>query len=814
MHCASCVQAVERVLSEVDGVETVQVNLLAERAVVVADEAVAEADLLRAVERAGFGARAEAQVAGASSGGPLRLPVLGMSCASCSAAVERALLAVAGVGSVVVSLSAEEALVTFDRPVGRGALVAAVRAAGFDVPEARKKVDPIERDRVRLLDARHRAVLAWALAIPVIGWMIPEMFFGRIWPSPTVFHWGMVLLAAPALFVAGGATLRAGLRAALGRAPTMDTLIALGTLASFGTGVAAAVTTTVGSASILNYAGVSAMIMAFHLTGRLIETMAKGRASQAIKRLLTLAAKAARVERDGVEIEVPIDQLQIGEVMVVRPGEKIPTDGVVVGGESHVDESIVTGESMPASRRVGDRVIGATINGAGFLKVRATGVGEETFLASVVRMVEEAQMTKVPVQALADRVTRVFVPSVLGLALATLALWLVAPGAMARIASAASGLLPWVDASLSPVSLALFAAIAVLVIACPCALGLATPTALMVGTGLGAVRGILVRSGEAIQVLKGVTTIVFDKTGTLTEGRPSLVDVIPVVGSEDDLLRLAAGVEAGSEHPIGRAIVAAAKDRGLDSIPVEGFRAHAGDGVSAASAGVPIHIGKLPWLERLGISGEAVRVRAEDLANAAKTVVGVADGSRGLLGLLAVADRVKVGAAEAIDELRTLGLDVVLLTGDNAPTAEAVGRSVGISRILAQVAPGEKLDAIRGLQADGEVVAMVGDGINDAPALQGADVGVAIGTGTDIAIETAGVTLASGELAAVVRAVRLARATFRIIRQNLFWAFFYNLFAIPLAILGLLHPLVAEAAMALSSVTVVGNANRLRRARL
>ena len=644
--------------------------------------------------------------------------------------------------------------------------------------------------------------------------MIPEMAFGVMWPAPLVFHLGMVALAAPVLFLAGRATLRSGLRAAIGLAPTMDTLIALGTLASFVTGLIAVAAAATGGSPILNYAGVSAMIMAFHLTGRLIETLAKGRASQAIKRLLTLGAKTARVLRDDAEVEVPIEGLAIGDLMIVRPGERIPTDGIVVAGESHVDESIVTGESMPVSRGEGDRVIGATINGQGLLRVRATGVGEETFLSSVIRMVEEAQGTKVPIQALADRVTGVFVPAVLGLALLTLLLWLVAPGALGSIVKGASGILPWVNASLSPVSLALFAAIAVLVIACPCALGLATPTALMVGTGLGAEHGVLVRSGGAIQALRGVRTIVFDKTGTITEGKPGVTDVVPDRGDDDEILRFAGAVEVGSEHPIGRAIVEASRARGISLADVEGFRAEAGKGVLGQIDGTSVQVGSRDWLEASGYSLDTVSEIMTRLEGEAKTVVGVAMEGRGLIGLLAVADRVKAGAREAIDELRELGLEPILLTGDNERTARAVGRAVGIDQVIAEGLPGDKLRAIQELQDRGDVVAMVGDGVNDAPALEAAGVGIAIGTGTDIAIEAADVTLASGELSAVVRAVRLSRATFRVIRQNLFWAFFYNLFAIPLAVLGLLHPLIAEAAMALSSVTVVGNANRLRRARI
>jgi len=740
------------------------------------------------------------------------LAIDGMHCASCAQAVERALLSVPGVASAQVSAATDDAVVELTEPVDGGRLAAAVRAAGYDVVDAQEPVDVFERDRVRLAAARRRALIAWAAAVPVVGWMIPEMVFGLMWPSPLVFHAVMVALAAAAVVVAGGATLRDGFRSAVRLAPTMDTLIALGTSASFVTGLAAVAAELAGATPILDYAGVAAMIMAFHLTGRWIETAAKGRASRAIKRLMTLGARTARIEHGDDEVEVPIERVRVGDLMIVRPGEKVPTDGIVVTGASHVDESLVTGESMPVSRGPDDRVIGATINGNGRLVVRATGVGAETFLASVIRMVEEAQATKVPIQALADRVTRFFVPGVLGLALLTLVLWLAAPGALGSVVRAAAGILPWVNPGLAPVSLALFAAIAVLVIACPCALGLATPTALMVGTGLGAEKGVLVRSGEAIQILGRVRSVAFDKTGTITEGRPAVTDVIGVDRAEDAVLRLAGSVEAGSEHPIGQAIVDEARKRGLPFAPIDRFRAEPGKGVEAQLDGEIVRVGSRAWLEAAGGSFDAIRETSDRWEAEAKTVVGVAAETRGLIGALAIADRVKPGAREAIDELRGLGLRPILLTGDNQPTALAVARAVGIERVVAEVLPGEKLDVIRDLQAGGESVAMVGDGINDAPALEAADVGIAIGTGTDAAIESAGVTLASGDLAGVVRAVRLSRATFRIIRQNLFWAFFYNLIAVPLAVLGLLHPLVAEAAMALSSVTVVGNANRLRRA--
>lgn len=817
MTCAGCVQAVEQALSRVRGVKTVSVNLLTEQARVKHTGLVSPEALVAAVEAAGY----KAALIASSPERRIKLGIEGMTCASCVHTVEKALASVPGVEEVVVNLATEEATLTTASDLPTSILQAAVERVGYRVGEVRAseegqgrtkpREDVVARDLRRLAEVKHRMILAWIFVAPILAWMVPEMIFGIVWPNRLVFDIGIILLAAPALLLAGRPTLRAGVKAAVNLSPTMDTLITLGTGVSFATGLVAIAAELGAAPRLLNYAGVSAMIMAFHLTGRYIETVAKGRASQAIKRLLTLGAKTARLLRDGREVEVPIESVSVDDLMIIRPGEKIPTDGVIEEGSSHIDESIVTGESMPVRRGPGDRVVGATVNGAGLLRVRATGVGEETFLAQVIRMVEEAQGSKVPIQAFADRVTAVFVPIVLGVALLTLIGWIAFPAALSAIGQAVSGILPWVNPSLSPISLALFAAVAVLVIACPCALGLATPTALMVGSGIGAQNGILIRTGEAIQTMQQVTTIVFDKTGTITQGVPGVTDLVVYDGTKENLLRLAASVEAGSEHPIGRAIVREAESRGVDLQPVAGFTAVAGKGVRGRVNGEEVLIGTPDLLAEEDLTVDEVQGDLARLENEAKTVVAVGIAGRGLLGVIAVADRVKAGAAVAIAALRDLGLTSVILTGDNETTARAIARSVGIERVIAQRLPGEKVVAIEQLQAEGEIVAMVGDGINDAPALKAANVGIALGTGTDVAIEAADITLASGDLTAAVKAVKLSRATFRVIRQNLFWAFFYNVVAIPIAMLGLLHPLIAEAAMAFSSINVVTNANRLRR---
>jgi Cu+-exporting ATPase len=638
--------------------------------------------------------------------------------------------------------------------------------------------------------------------------MLVEMIGGVAWPSKTVFDLGMIALAAPVLFGPGWPTLRSAFKAIRHGSANMDVLIAMGTLISLATGPATIFF------AVANYSGVAGMIMAFHLTGRFVEARAKGRASQAIKRLLELGAKTAHVLVDGEEREVPIDQVRVGDIMVVRPGEKIPTDGEVVEGESAIDESMATGESMPINKRPGDAVIGATVNQEGLLKVKATQVGRDTFLSQVIKMVEECQGSKVPIQEFADKVTAYFVPIVLGVAVATLVAWLAFPGFFQPVLSWASTFIPWVNPGVGTVTLAIVAAVAVLVIACPCALGLATPTALMVGSGIGAQNGVLIRRGEGIQTLKEVHTIVFDKTGTITKGKPEVTDLVPADGWDvARLLGTIATAESGSEHPLGRAFVERAKADGIKLENISDFTALRGRGVVARLEGREVLVGSRKLMSESGIEPAPWEAEMQRLEGEAKTAMLVAV-DRQIAGVAAVADTLKDDSVAAIRELERMGVETAILSGDNQRTVEAIAREVGISRVLAEVLPDGKVDEIKRLQEEVGTVAMVGDGINDAPALTQANVGIAIGTGTDIAIEASDVTLVRGDLSSVVTAIKLSRATFRKIRQNLFWAYFYNTVAIPLAILGLLHPVIAEAAMAISSISVVTNANLLRRARI
>jgi Cu+-exporting ATPase len=808
MTCASCSAHVEEALKEIEGVSEANVNLATERARVSFNpERTRVGEMVTAVRDAGYDVGTDKDI----------LPIVGMTCASCSQHVEEALRKLDGVLQVNVNLATERATVEYiPGLVGMDDFRRAVSDAGYEVgalPEEGVPKEEVDEAQVKMQVARFRMLVAWAFTIPISIWMLPEMIWGIVWPNEMVMHLGMILLALPVLATVGRRTYVSGIRALRHGYANMDTLITLGTGVSFLTGPLSFLIH-----GIANYAGVSAMIMAFHLTGRYVEESAKGRASQAIRKLLELGAKTARILMDGAEVEVPIEKVALGDVMVIRPGEKIPTDGSIVEGESAVDESMATGESMPVNKHPGDEVIGATVNQEGLLKVKATRIGKDTFLAQVIKLVDEAQGSKVPIQAFADKVTSIFVPVVMGIAALTLLAWILLPGTMKSLLHAGA-FLPWVNAHLPTLTLAIVSVVSVLVIACPCALGLATPTALMVGSGMGAENGILIRSGEAIQTLKDVKVIAFDKTGTITKGKPEVTDVIAASDgpTEGDLLRLAASVERGSEHPLGRAVVDRATAEGLALAEPQEFQAVRGKGVVARVDGVRALVGSRRMMEDEGLDISSLLPQVDKLEEAAKTVMFAAtekDGHWVPAGVIAVADTLKDDSIAAIRALHDMGLQTAMITGDNRRTAEAIARQVGIDHVLAEVLPDGKVAEVRKLQERFGLVAMVGDGINDAPALKQANVGIAIGTGTDIAIEASDVTLVRGNLSGVVSAVKLSLATFRKIRQNLFWAFFYNVVMIPLAVMGWMHPVLAEIAMATSSITVVTNANLLRRTRL
>jgi P-type Cu+ transporter len=683
----------------------------------------------------------------------LRLDLEGMTCAACAARIEKKLNKLDGVDATV-NFATEQATVHTDAPVSVGTLVAAVEAAGYGAREVAPAHGHAHDEPVRALE--RRLVLALALTVPLaVLAMVPALQFDG-------WEWLAFALATPVVLVSGIGFHRAAARGALHGAATMDTLISIGTLAAW----LWSTVVLVAGLDADTYFEVAAVITTLILLGRYLEAHAKRRSREAVTKLLELGAKEARLVRDGAEVLVPAADVRVGDVFIVRPGEKVATDGVVVEGESAVDQSLLTGESVPAEVAPGDGVAGATINTHGRLVVRATKVGADTALAQIARLVEAAQSGKAPIQRLADRVSAVFVPVVLGISLATLAGWLAAG------ASASS---------------AFTAAVAVLIIACPCALGLATPTALLVGTGRGAQLGVLIKGPEVLELTRRIDTVVLDKTGTVTEGRMELAEVTPLDGiNRGEILRLAGAVEAASEHPIAQAIVRAARDE-VGALPsVEQFRNQPGVGVTGVVDGHAVAVGRRDG--RIDVTWDG----------AARAT-------------LSVRDTVKPTSAAAVAELKELGLTPVLLTGDSRATAERVAFEVGIDTVVADVYPDEKIAEIRRLQDEGHVVAMVGDGINDAPALAEADLGLALGTGTDVAIEASDMTLVSGDLRAAADAIRLARRTLATIKGNLFWAFAYNVAAIPLAVAGLLNPIIAAAAMAASSLFVVTNSLRLRR---
>lgn len=730
----------------------------------------------------------------------------GMHCAGCALTIEKSLAQLPGVKLAQVNFAAEEAIVEFDpKQVTSAALERVITAIGYTV--RRTEADAQKQIERELHQAKLRMFWSWMLVVPPMLIMVLHL--------AGVFHLPMKLMTlielvfgGAVLFGPGWHTLKTAFGAIRNRSATMDVLIALGTVSALVSGVAVLL-----GLAVENLGRVAGMLLAIYLTGRYLEARAKGRAAQAIRKLLALGVRTARIVVDGRETEVPVGRLKPGDVMLIRPGEKIPTDGKIIEGETTVDESMATGESSPVERKPGDEIIGATINQTGFIKAVVTRVGKDTFLAQMIRLVEQAQSKKIPIQAFADRVTARFVPVILVLALITALTWLVFAPGLKPVLVWANRFLPWVNPTLSAISLALFAAIAVLVIACPCALALATPTALMVATGRAAEKGLIFRSGEALQTLRAVRAIVFDKTGTITRGKPELTDIIPLPGiAPEQLLGLATGLEQGSEHPVARAIITAAGRLGIKPPPATAITAIPGKGISGRINGEKVLLGKGELLSENGIDITPLNPAADELQKKARTVLYLGTENRPL-GLLGIADTPKPDSASAIAALKKLGITSVMITGDNPQTAAAVAQEVGIERFIAGILPEGKQQAIANLKKEFGTVAMVGDGINDAPALKTADVGIAIGTGTDVAIAASDVTLVRGDISGVVTAVRLARATFTKIKQNLFWALFYNALAIPLAMLGLLHPLIAETAMALSSINVVTNSLRLRRSR-
>ncbi|MBN1445440.1 MAG: copper-translocating P-type ATPase [Candidatus Omnitrophica bacterium] len=729
--------------------------------------------------------------------------VEGMHCAACAKSIEKSVKKLSGVRSAYVNFAAKKLYIEGEG-VDEADILKAVSSAGDYIARPAGAGAAEDVEIAEMESARRKALYSWIFALPVGVLMVFHMFSHVSAAAEFILDLFFILAAIPVLFVFGRKTYVSALKSARTRSFNMDFLIFMGTIIAFITGPLKYIL------PVENYSAIAAMIMAFHLTGRYVEAGARGRAGIAIKKLLTLEAKEAVVIEDGIEKKIPADTLKAGNTMLIKPGEKIPADGIVIKGESAVDESMVSGESMPVEKKEGDKVIGATVNQDGVLYVKALKVGKDTFLSGIIRLVEEAQGSRVPIQQFADRVTGVFVPAVLIIAAATFLVWIIFPGFMSGI-KPAFAFLPVSSSGAGTLTPALFAAIAVLVIACPCALGLATPTVLMVASGIGAEKGIFIRRGEAIQTMKDVSIAAFDKTGTITKGAPELTDVIPA-GAETDrkeLLKVAVSMESVSEHPVARAVVSAGKKENIESYEIEEFQIIRGKGIRASINGKKFIIGSGRLMAEEGIDLKAAEASMAEMEGQGKTVMCVAAG-QSIIGVIAVADTLKPGAKETISRLNNFGFRTVMLTGDNGRTASAVAGQAGILEVRADILPDDKMAAIRELQKEGKVV-FAGDGINDAPALKQADVGIAIGTGTDIAIEAGDIILARGDLDGVVSSILLSRETFKKIRQNLFWAFFYNVVAIPLAVMGVMHPVVAEIAMATSSVSVVTNAALLRR---
>jgi Cu+-exporting ATPase len=827
MTCASCSAIIEKVLGKTPGIAKATVNLALERLSVTYDPAVIDpAGIVATVEGIGYGAAPLNEAPALSAQGHVVLAITGMTCASCSAVIEKTLGKLHGVDAAVVNLAMETATVDFDPTVvGPDEIIGAVTGVGYGVTLKVETIGVAESGGDAQREAQHAFqrhqqrlfVFSLIFAIPafLISMVPPFMTavpaglaallantFGGMWDAMMVQKYLAFALVTPVQFYVGWQFYRGAWHALKRRTGNMDLLIAIGTSAAYFYSVAATFIPALQGEPV--FYETSALLITFVLMGKLLEARAKGRTSDAIKTLMGLAAKTARVVRGGAEVDVPVEEVVAGDVVVVRPGDKVPVDGMIIDGRSSVDESMLTGESIPVEKNVGDSVIGATMNKLGAFRFRATKVGKDTALAQIVRLVEDAQGSKAPVQRFADRISAVFVPAVISIALLTFVVWLLV---VPRFVDASF------YAAATPFVKALLAGVAVIVIACPCALGLATPTAIMVGTGKGAENGILIKSGDALETAYKIKAIVFDKTGTLTYGKPVVTEYESFDGFDRDAFyRLAAALEKSSEHPLAEAIVNRAKELEIALPDVAGFAAVPGHGVEGTVDGSRVALGNRKLMTRENVDVSTYSARIEKLEGEGKTVMLTAvDGKAA--GLIAVADTLKDNSKEAVARLGTMGVEVFMITGDNRRTAEAIASQAGIApdHVLAEVLPEHKAEEVGKLQDRGLIVAMVGDGINDTPALAKADVGIAMGGGTDVAMETGGIVLIKNDLRDVVTAIELSRATMRKIHQNFFWALGYNSLGIPVAALGLLRPELAGAAMALSSVSVVTSSLMLRR---
>ncbi len=805
MTCAACAQRVQKAVSKLEGVANANVNFATEKLTVEFDAQKASIPAIKeAVEHAGYGVIEE------SKANTVTIPIGGMTCAACAQRIEKAIAKLEGINKVSVNLATEKATVEYDSQKLRlSAIKQCIEKTGYKALEIEKNT--VDEDKLRKEKEIKTLWVKFTIAA-VFG--LPLLYFAMVpmvswWPFPIPmalnpmkyplrFALLQVLLTTP-IIIAGYKFYTVGFKALIQRSPNMDSLVAIGTTSAVLFSLYNTYRIIQGDFMAVEslYYETAGVIIALILLGKSLEAVSKGKTSEAIKKLMGLAPKTAIVIEDGKEIEVPIDEVEIGDIILVKPGEKIPVDGVVLEGNTSIDEAMLTGESMPVDKKVGDKVFAASINKNGMIKFKATKVGSDTALAQIIKLVEEAQGSKAPIAQMADIVSGYFVPVVCIIAAIAFLAWFFTGQSLAF-------------------SLTIF--ISILVIACPCALGLATPTAIMVGTGKGAENGILIKGGEALETTHKINTIVFDKTGTITEGKPEVTDIITTAGVKREyLLQIAASGEKGSEHPLGEAIVRGAEMERLEFKKVEQFEAIPGHGIEVVIDGIQVLIGNKKLMDSRSISLEELKLKSDQLAGEGKTPMYVAMENK-LAGIIAVADVVKESSARAIKKLQSMGIEVAMITGDNRKTAEAIAKQVGIDRVLAEVLPQDKSNEVKKLQAEGKKVCMVGDGINDAPALVQADIGIAIGSGTDVAMESADIVLMRSDLMDVPTAIHLSKSTIRNIKQNLFWAFGYNAAGIPVAagllyLFGgpLLNPIIAAAAMAFSSVSVLTNALRLKR---
>ncbi|MFT4304138.1 MAG: heavy metal translocating P-type ATPase [Candidatus Woesearchaeota archaeon] len=795
MHCASCANSIEKGLNKEKKVISAKVNIATNKLFI--DTTLTEKEIQDKLKQIGnFKIQSK-------ENNNITLQIVGITCSSCVSKIEKSLNKLHGINSARVNIATSKASINYDASkINFLDIVEDIKKNGYKVVKNEKNDGKKDLAHEELKIASKRMWFSVAFAGPLMVLMMIDMFVFMV-PYYLII---IALMGAPVIFIAGFETHKSAFRSVINLSPNMDTLVTLGSLIPYTLSLLAL------WFPVQAFIEMATTILSLHLVGRYLEAKAKGRASNAIKKLFSLGAKKATILVNNVEKEISIEALKVGDIMVIKPGEKIPTDGEIIKGETSIDESMATGESLPVQKKKGDNVIGSTINKNGRILVKATKIGDDTFLSQIIKLVEECQGSKVPIQEFADKVTGYFVPGVIFIALAAFGSWLLFPEIHIRIVEFFN--FPWTNPTAPLLTLAILASTAVLVISCPCALGLATPTALMVGSGLGAEKGILIRKGEAIQTMKDLKCIIFDKTGTLTNGKPEVTDILTYNNfTKKDVLYYSASLEKSSEHPLATAFIEKSKENNIELKEATNFKAISGKGIKGKINKKVVLVGNTKLMKEYKIDYEEYQADLEQLENEAKTSMFISINNK-VAGIIAVADTLKENSEKAILEIHKMGIKTAMITGDNNRTAKAIAAKIGIDDVISDVLPEGKVIEVKRLQKKYGLVGMVGDGINDAPALKQANVGIAIGTGTDIAIEAADITLVRGNLGSLISAIKLSNATFRKIKQNYFWAWFYNAVAIPAAFLGLLHPMIGAGAMALSSVNVVLNSIRLKYANI